>query len=151
MEIDLITNICCELLECYTHTILKCRKIYPDNIFEQRSMYGELVYQSRHPDINNYIQTVIDNAKPLIKCGLAEKFIIALYTANGEIFDQIIINCSIDRDFLTTSDYGLKAEYILELERELLSVILKLQVHFDNNNQKSPPNGIIKYINYLLL
>jgi hypothetical protein len=56
-----------DFVECWVHSILYARKIYPAVLFEQKRYQEISVWQSRHPDINAYIRRVIDNLRPLIE------------------------------------------------------------------------------------
>jgi hypothetical protein len=42
-------------VEVAIHTILYVRQIYPADLFVRRKKYETPVYQSRHPDLNEYI------------------------------------------------------------------------------------------------
>jgi hypothetical protein len=56
-----------DFIECWVHSILYTRKIYPAVLFEQKRYQEISVWQSRHPDINAYIRRVIDNIRPLLE------------------------------------------------------------------------------------
>lgn len=49
----------CEFLEVLVHNVLYVRKLYPDTIFVKRKKYATVVYQSVHPDVNEYIAQVL--------------------------------------------------------------------------------------------
>ncbi|CAG9814009.1 unnamed protein product [Phaedon cochleariae] len=48
-------DILSEFFEVLVHNIIYQKKIYPDTIFTAKKKYGILVYQSIHPDVNEYI------------------------------------------------------------------------------------------------
>jgi mitotic spindle assembly checkpoint protein MAD2B len=56
-----------DFVECWVHSVLYTRKIYPAVLFEQKRYQEISVWQSRHPDINAYIRRVIDNMRPLLE------------------------------------------------------------------------------------
>jgi hypothetical protein len=43
------------LVEVCIHNILYVRQVYPVELFVKRKKYGTPVFQSRHPDLNEYI------------------------------------------------------------------------------------------------
>ena len=82
----MIFDIFLEFVECVVHQILYIRQIYPEctnklsheyacfslfyisvDIFEKRLKYGVSVWQSRHSEVNNYIERVLDNSKLLLE------------------------------------------------------------------------------------
>ncbi len=65
-----------EFWECCIHAVLYNCKIYPPEIFEERVLYDIPVYQSRHPDVCSYIKRVLDNARPIVEAGFAEKLVL---------------------------------------------------------------------------
>lgn len=59
-------DLCIEFYQCCIHTLLSTCKIYPDYLFENKNYLGIVVKQSRHPQINEYIRRVFDNARPIL-------------------------------------------------------------------------------------
>ena len=70
-----------EFLEVAVHQILYHRKVYPHSIFERRTLYEIPVKQSRHPDLNEYICSTLDGAKPLLNASAADRVICCLVDA----------------------------------------------------------------------
>ena len=55
-----------EFLEVSINNILYHRKLYPDEIFEKKKLYGTAVNISKHPELNEYIKNVLTCVKKLI-------------------------------------------------------------------------------------
>lgn len=53
-------------MEVAIHNILYFRKLYPDEIFIKKKVYGTAVNISQHPELNEYIKEVLICAKNLI-------------------------------------------------------------------------------------
>ncbi|EDV21985.1 Mitotic spindle assembly checkpoint protein MAD2B [Trichoplax sp. H2] len=64
---EIISDILCEFLEVAIHTILYMRDIYPAVIFDKRKKYNVPVQMSCHPQVNEYILSVLHSIKPLLK------------------------------------------------------------------------------------
>lgn len=48
-------------VEVAIHTILYVRQVYPPELFVRRRKYDTPVFQSRHPDLNEYIATAVNS------------------------------------------------------------------------------------------
>lgn len=60
-------DILLEFLEVAFNHILYFRKIYPEEIFVKRKIYGITVYVSEHPELNEYLSNVLNAVRELIK------------------------------------------------------------------------------------
>ena len=47
------------LVEAAIHTILYVRQVYPADLFIRRKKYDTVVFQSRHPALNEYISGAV--------------------------------------------------------------------------------------------
>lgn len=56
-----------EFLEVAFNHILFFRKIYPKEIFVKRKIYGITVYVSEHPELNEYLLSVLNAIREMIK------------------------------------------------------------------------------------
>ena len=54
-----------EFVECLIHQLLHLRKLYSTDLFEKQRLYGIAVHRSRHPDLNDYISTVVESLQVL--------------------------------------------------------------------------------------
>ena len=141
---NIIIGLISEFIETCIHTLLRYRKIYPDNIFEQRSKYGISIFQSRHPDINNYIRKVLDNSRNLLERGLLDSYIFTTYDNKGNVIDQIVIslkikalNQSSSSSTTTTTPGKISTQQLYYLEEEFRSFILRLTL-LDSSLVKLP-------------
>ena len=50
-----------EFIECLIHQLLHLRKLYSADLFERQRLYGIAVHRSRHPELNDYISTVVES------------------------------------------------------------------------------------------
>ena len=48
-----------QLVEVAVHTILFVRRLYPVDLFTRKKKWDAPVYQSRHPDLNEYISGAV--------------------------------------------------------------------------------------------
>ncbi len=56
-----IIAILLEFIECLIHQLLHLRKLYSADLFERQRLYGIAVHRSRHPELNDYISTVVES------------------------------------------------------------------------------------------
>jgi len=114
-----------EFLECSVHQVLRSRSIYPEIIFENRCKYGISIWQSRHPDINNYINRVLQNTRYLTENDLVSRLLISFYDNTGQVLDQISFNFK----FLDHRSYQhLSVSQLHSLEEEFRSLLLSLSL-----------------------
>ena len=52
-----------EFVEAVIHQILHLRSIYKPELFERRRLYGITTRKSRHPDLNEYINSIASSLK----------------------------------------------------------------------------------------
>jgi hypothetical protein len=123
-----------EFLTVCIHTLLYVRNIYPESIFEQRRYLGMSCWQSRHPDINNYVNKVIDNSRSLIESNLVERFIFAT-EQNGKCKDHTSIKCCFE------SEFEFDETYRALLEEEFRASILSLGLLGDLLGRSSEGNS----------
>lgn len=79
------------------HTVLFSRNIYPTSIFEQKRYLGITVWQSKHPEVNEYVSKVLHNAQPLFLEGLVDRFVIAIDDPDNKPLEHITIKLSRER------------------------------------------------------
>lgn len=56
-------NVFCEFLEAVIHQILHLRRVYKPDLFERHRLYGITTRKSRHPELNEYIHSVVLSLK----------------------------------------------------------------------------------------
>jgi len=89
------------ILVC-VHSVLHARSVYPSNIFEQRRYLGITIWQSRHPEVNEYILKVLQNAKSLFVEGLIDRVIVSIDDKDERPIEHITVKLSREKESLVT-------------------------------------------------
>ena len=68
------SNVIGQFLEATVHEILHLRSIYSQELFTRHRLYSIMVRKSRHPQLNEYIRSVVQSmqARPLPSVALPE-------------------------------------------------------------------------------
>jgi hypothetical protein len=82
-----ILNELLSFLEVVIHCILRIRGVYPAQLFKSVQKYDLLTWMSRHPDLNEYIHSLLEDTREWWKKGLMEKINLVI---SDEISGQII-------------------------------------------------------------
>ena len=61
IQMSAIIGTVLEFVDCLVHQLLHLRKLYSADLFERQRLYGIAVHRSRHPDLNDYINTVVES------------------------------------------------------------------------------------------
>ena len=117
-----VQGVVLEFWEACVHQILYARHVYPEVIFEQRSKYGVSVWQCVHPQVNEYIQRVLLNAKPLLDAGLVERLVVSLKDSRSAPLETV----NLRYEFNEQVSVALHVAELDRLERTLGSMLLKL-------------------------
>lgn len=67
-----------EFIEVAIHTILYVRQVYPADLFIRRKKYNTPVYQSRHPDLNEYISGAVKAIGEELVLGSVDKVVVVI-------------------------------------------------------------------------
>ncbi|KAJ8686399.1 hypothetical protein QAD02_022193 [Eretmocerus hayati] len=67
MIFSVSTDILLEFLDVALHSILYYRKLYPEEIFTVKKVYGIPVHVSVHPEVNSYIENILGCTKKLVQ------------------------------------------------------------------------------------
>lgn len=86
-----ISEVFCEFLEVIIHNILYIRKLYPESIFLPKRKYGILVYQSIHPQLNEYIRDCLKAVNFHSKSQQLKKCVLCIST-NNSIIEKYVID-----------------------------------------------------------
>jgi len=81
---DVAVDLFLEVAEAAIHAILCVRKVYPRSTFERRLLYGAPIHMNRHPELCQYISSVLANARPLLLSGEAEKLVVSLHQEGSD-------------------------------------------------------------------
>jgi len=75
-------DIIIELLEMYIYAILYARRVYPSGIFRWHKKYGMPVVLSIYPDLNNYVNKILDMATILKQKNQLYRIHLCVYDVN---------------------------------------------------------------------
>ncbi|CAH0557894.1 unnamed protein product [Brassicogethes aeneus] len=124
-------DILCEFFEVVVHSILYSRKIYPEAIFVQKRKYGTVVYQSVHPEINEYITESLKAVNFHARKNQLKKLFVCFHTDTAlyekYVFDVLDIKNILERD-----------TFLVDLEQAFRTFYLKL--HSSNFYLKDLPD-----------
>jgi hypothetical protein len=133
-----LTKIIGSFLEVMTHEILFNSSLYPFDAFSPTRHYGVTCHACRHPDVVDYIFETLKVAVPGIISGIVDEISIILYDSQTDkILEKYIFEFELDEtvkiaemDFsthdLTVSERKLLEEVILNLERSLRDILLRI-------------------------
>ena len=118
---EIISDILCEFLEVAIHTILYIRDIYPAVIFDKRKKYNVPVQMSCHPQVNEYILSVLQSIKPLLKSDSIRSLALVIVDKMKHPMERFVFelqplmtSCFKDDALLTHLESGLRA-FLLKL------------------------------------
>lgn len=134
---DWLLDCVVEFLEVAVHQILCSRGVYAAEVFEKRTKYGVCVSCSRHPQLNAYIRTVLDNCRPLLKRGLLERLLVCVCDASGMPTEYTSIELELFPTNMT-EDADTSSFLVFQLEEEFRSVVLKLSLLDSSTRQPLP-------------
>ena len=78
------------IVECAIHTVLYVRGVYPKRLFQRRRKFDALVYQSRHPTLNNYIAKVVKSvAEELLRVRLVSYIRPCLTVSFRQLYERL--------------------------------------------------------------
>ncbi|KAL8277923.1 hypothetical protein RQP46_009742 [Phenoliferia psychrophenolica] len=97
-------NLVEEFLEAAIHTILYLRQVYPAQLFDKRKKYDSvLVWQSRHPALNEYIGRAIEAVGEELGKGSLRK--VALVIKEASLDDTPLERFVFDFDWLVPEEH----------------------------------------------
>ena len=90
-------------MEIALHTLLCIRNIYPPTTFARRRAHGVPVYQSRHPQVREYISEVCSLLGKEVEKGVARRVTVVIKNTSGLplerwIFDLGYLNIAEGRE-----------------------------------------------------
>lgn len=129
-------DILLEFLEVAFNHILFFRKIYPEEIFVKRKIYGITVYVSEHPELNEYLSSVLNSVRELIKEdeNSVKAINLAFYNENKLAIEKFVFDI-----VKLQAEFTEKDPYYLKTEEALKTICLKLSMC--NTYLKSLPDG----------
>lgn len=122
---NVVANILCEFLEVAVHLILYVRDVYPAGIFEKRKKYNVPVQMSCHPELNQYIQDVLNSIKPCLEKGEVERICVVIMDKGFCPLERFVFEIGShdeNRSFRTDDTY------LFNIESALRAFLLKITV-----------------------
>lgn len=111
------------------HQYLYARKVYPELLFDQRSIYGTTVFHSQHPDIAGYITRVLDNAVDLLDKDAVDRLLLTITSsATSRPVECLILTCSAPPPATVQQQQQQQGRLSVcdELEENLRAALLKI-------------------------
>ena len=121
-----------EALEVCVHTILRLRKVYPEEAFCRHRAFGVPVYMSRHPELNAYIFEVLQSARKLVEAKGVER--VSVCVLDGS--DRVAENYSFELDASAECDDRDEVDSVEDTAYLMRALLMRLQVMED---QLPPP------------
>ena len=117
------SSVLCEFLEIAIHLILYVRDVYPSELFQRRRKYNIPVYVCGHPEVNRYVCDVVDRVKPLLDMDKVEGVAVLIKNEENKPMEKFVFKTKKGSARISRED-----GYLLKLESELRSLLLKLSV-----------------------
>ncbi|TMW63221.1 hypothetical protein Poli38472_002162 [Pythium oligandrum] len=89
-----LTDVLLEFLEVVVHEFLYQWRVYPQEAFTKRVMYDVPVHMNRHPQLCEYVHSMLVGCREWIHDGVLEKLCIAVLAANGKIINTLVVETS---------------------------------------------------------
>eukprot|EP00123_Amoebidium_parasiticum_P021713 comp7236_c0_seq1/m.2947 comp7236_c0_seq1/g.2947 ORF comp7236_c0_seq1/g.2947 comp7236_c0_seq1/m.2947 type:complete len:209 (-) comp7236_c0_seq1:134-760(-) len=116
-----LAGVILEFLDVAIHEILYLRGVYPPELFIERKKYGETrVHVSRHPELNQYIRSVLESSRSYIEKGEADKIGLVILGPGDVALERYVFSVHFWADETMVS--------VSELERELRFTLARLSV-----------------------
>lgn len=139
-----IIDIVLEFLEAAVHQILFVRRLYAEELFERRRLYGIAVRKSRHPDLNAYIGEVFASLRKALVGGTLSKVAVLVRTESGQPVERFIF----EPRLLAPPPDGERLD-LQAIEWQLKGALLKLQ-YSDTYLSRLPPDSTFEINAYTI-
>lgn len=73
------------------HSILYIRRLYPESIFAPKRKYGIVVFQSIHPELNEYISECLKAVEFHAKSQRLKRFILCI-SVNNTVVERYVFD-----------------------------------------------------------
>ncbi|XP_018562641.1 mitotic spindle assembly checkpoint protein MAD2B [Anoplophora glabripennis] len=113
-----VADILCEFFEVILHNVLYIRKLYPETIFVPKKKYGVVVYQSVHPDLNEYINQCLRAVAFHAKNNKLKRLFVCFH--DDVIFEKYVF------EVLELTNFVESDPFLVDLEQSLRDFMLKL-------------------------
>ncbi|KAF8700874.1 hypothetical protein AX14_000641 [Amanita brunnescens Koide BX004] len=81
-----------EFIEVAIHNILYVRQVYPAELFVRRKKYNTLIFQSRHPALNEYISGAVKAVGEEIALGTVDKLVVVIKDKDQVALERFIFS-----------------------------------------------------------
>lgn len=106
-------------VEVSIHTILYVRRIYPAEVFAHRKKWDAPVYQSRHPDLNDYISRAVKAVgDELIRVGTLTARMTNCHSPSSQGSVERVVVVIRDRDNIAIERFIFSFSGFLQLDRD---------------------------------
>ncbi|CAK1602571.1 unnamed protein product [Parnassius mnemosyne] len=123
-----------EFLAVAFHNILYYVSVYPATIFEMRKKYSIVVYRSKHPEVNQYIDLCLKSVAECLKNGTLKRVEFAVTNEDYTPLVKFVF------DFDKNAVYDENADaYLVQAEQNLRAFSLNLST-ISNKLQNLPEN-----------
>nr|CAB3263590.1 mitotic spindle assembly checkpoint protein MAD2B-like [Phallusia mammillata] len=116
---EITADLICEFLQVAVHQILYMRSLYPKAVFVKRKKYGIPVFMSCHPQINSYIDNVIDSLKAAFAKDAIQKVVVVI-TEDATIQESFVFEINHMVPSCRSDDL------LIELEQSFRDAVVKL-------------------------
>lgn len=138
-----------ELLEMYIYAILYARRVYPSGIFRWHKKYGMPMVMSIYPQLNNYVNKILEMAAILKKRNQLYRIHLCVYNANDlharpmerYMFDLVALANWRDRH---PQERGNKFECVYDWEHQARNALVELDQKFKDLKSLKDVNNTFK-------
>ncbi|KMZ64463.1 DNA polymerase zeta processivity subunit [Zostera marina] len=114
-------QIMADFLEVAITTILFLKGVYPRGAFERRRYMNIVVQKARHPQLADYIHSVITALQPFLQKGSIERVLVIFYNKDQVPVEKFVFKLSINQLYKSKVEQK-------ELEFALRAFLIKLTV-----------------------
>lgn len=124
----LVCQFLVEFLEVAIHTILKLKHIYPDVIFVRKQKYGNIVYETVHPELKEYISRYMEAVYHFAIEGELDKVAICFFDKTHQnVKEKVIFDVSFVKRKPNTVQPR-EDTFLLNLEKTFRSFFMNLNL-----------------------
>ncbi|XP_041378003.1 mitotic spindle assembly checkpoint protein MAD2B-like [Gigantopelta aegis] len=111
-----------EFLETAIHCVLYIRGLYPPGVFEKTKKYNVPIQMCVHPEVTQYISSLVDGVTVLLEKRLVDKVVIVILRGDNSPVENFVFEICGPLTKNRTDNY------LYDLEQSLRAFILKLNI-----------------------
>ncbi|KAF1330206.1 hypothetical protein FI667_g5293, partial [Globisporangium splendens] len=100
---ETLTGLILEFIEATVHEFLFAWRVYPQEAFEQRVLYGVPIHMNRYPALCEYIRSMLAGCRGWIYTGDMEKLCVVVLSEEGRTMDTLVIETKWSASYGTLS------------------------------------------------